>query len=124
MTVFAGKKRASGAAAAGGVMGNVSLTGQAVGIVQVAMLVKEISFFFFSLFNVWLPLVHPLLGTWPKTRACALTGNQTRHFASQALAQSTELHQPGQGDCLKKKKPYSKKGEERGILTEKTLRWR
>ena len=27
--------------------------------------------------NVWLPLMHPLLGTWPATRACALTGNLT-----------------------------------------------
>ena len=27
--------------------------------------------------NVWLPLTHPLLGTWPATQACALTGNQT-----------------------------------------------
>ena len=27
--------------------------------------------------NVWLPLAHPLLGTWPTTQACALTGNQT-----------------------------------------------
>ena len=25
--------------------------------------------------NVWLPLEHPLLGTWPTTQACALTGN-------------------------------------------------
>ena len=25
--------------------------------------------------NVWLPLVHPLLGTWLTTQACALTGN-------------------------------------------------
>ena len=25
--------------------------------------------------NMWLPLVHPLLGTWPTTQACALTGN-------------------------------------------------
>ena len=24
---------------------------------------------------VWLPLVRPLLGTWPTTQACALTGN-------------------------------------------------
>ena len=24
-----------------------------------------------------LPLTHPLLGTWPATRACALTGNRT-----------------------------------------------
>ena len=27
--------------------------------------------------NVWLPLEHPLLGTWPATQALALTGNQT-----------------------------------------------
>ena len=27
--------------------------------------------------NVWLPLPCPLLGTWPTTQACALTGNQT-----------------------------------------------
>ena len=39
--------------------------------------------------NVWLPLTHPLLGTWPATQACDLTGN------SQASAQSTEPHQPG-----------------------------
>ena len=25
----------------------------------------------------WLPLVRPLLGTWPATQACALTGTQT-----------------------------------------------
>ena len=28
--------------------------------------------------NAWLPLKHPQLGTWPKTQACAVTGNQTR----------------------------------------------
>ena len=27
--------------------------------------------------NMWLPLACPLLGTWPTTQACALTGNQT-----------------------------------------------
>ena len=27
--------------------------------------------------NVWLPLARPLLGTWPATQACALTGNRT-----------------------------------------------
>ena len=27
--------------------------------------------------NVWLPLTHPLLGTWPAIQACTLTGNQT-----------------------------------------------
>ena len=25
--------------------------------------------------NVWLPLTRPLLGTWPATQACALTGD-------------------------------------------------
>ena len=25
--------------------------------------------------NVWLPLARPLLGTWPATQECALTGN-------------------------------------------------
>ena len=28
--------------------------------------------------NVWLPLEHPPLGTWPATQTAALTGNQTR----------------------------------------------
>ena len=27
--------------------------------------------------NMWLPLTHPLLGTWPATQACDLTGNPT-----------------------------------------------
>ena len=27
--------------------------------------------------NVWLPLAYSLLGTWPATQACALTGDQT-----------------------------------------------
>ena len=27
--------------------------------------------------NVWLPLMHSLLGTWRTTQVCALTGNQT-----------------------------------------------
>ena len=27
--------------------------------------------------NMWLPLKHPLLGTWPTTQANALPGNQT-----------------------------------------------
>ena len=26
---------------------------------------------------MWLPLMRPLLGTWPTTKACALTGNRT-----------------------------------------------
>ena len=27
--------------------------------------------------SVWLLFTYPLLGTWPATQACALTGNQT-----------------------------------------------
>ena len=27
--------------------------------------------------NMQLPLTHPVLGTWPATQACALTGNPT-----------------------------------------------
>ena len=27
--------------------------------------------------NVWLPLMHPLLGTWPAAQACALNGNRS-----------------------------------------------
>ena len=26
---------------------------------------------------LWLPLMRPLLGTWPKNQACALTGKRT-----------------------------------------------
>ena len=44
--------------------------------------------------NVWLPLVHPLLGTWPATQACALPGNRTGDSGLWAGTQSTELHQP------------------------------
>ena len=29
--------------------------------------------------SVWLSLMHLLLGTWPTTPACALTGNQAGH---------------------------------------------
>ena len=44
-----------------------------------------------------LPLMCPLLGAWPATQTCALTGNQTgdRPIGLQAGAQSTEPHQPG-----------------------------
>ena len=27
--------------------------------------------------NMWLLLMHPLLGTWPTTQSCAQTGNRT-----------------------------------------------
>ena len=40
--------------------------------------------------------MRPLLGTWPATQACALTGNRTGDtLVLQAHAQSTEPHQPG-----------------------------
>ena len=44
--------------------------------------------------DVWLPLTRPLLGTWPATQACALTGNQI----SSLLVQMPVLEplQPGQ----------------------------
>ena len=47
--------------------------------------------------NVWLPLMHPQLGTWPKTQACTLTGNWTSNplVLRPALSQSTEPQQPG-----------------------------
>ena len=68
------------------------------------------SFFFFNFFlerrregererniKVGLPLEFPLLGTWPTTQACALTGNQTNNplVCRLARAQSTEPYQPG-----------------------------
>ena len=44
-----------------------------------------------------LPLLHPLLGTWPTTQARALLGNQTGHFliCKQAL---NPLSHTSQGD--------------------------
>ena len=49
--------------------------------------------------NVWLPLVHSLLGTWPATQACALGWELNRRpFDLQAGTQSTEPYQPGL-DC-------------------------
>ena len=46
--------------------------------------------------KVWLPLTHPLLGTWHEPQACALhwESNQ-RPFGLQAGTQLAELHQPG-----------------------------
>ena len=36
--------------------------------------------------NVWLTLTRPLLGTWPTTQACALTGNRTGNPLIRRLA--------------------------------------
>ena len=46
--------------------------------------------------NVWLPLMCPLLGTWPATQACAITRNQTlATLRFRGGTQSIEPHQPG-----------------------------
>ena len=50
--------------------------------------------------NVWLPLIHPHLGTWTATQACCprlgIKLVTWRPFGSQASTESTEPHQPGQ----------------------------
>ena len=40
----------------------------------------------------WLPLTHPLLGTWPSTQACALTGNQTNDLLVHRLVLDPQSH--------------------------------
>ena len=42
--------------------------------------------------NVWLPLMCPLLGTWPATQAYVLTGNQTDNPLVCRLALSPLSH--------------------------------
>ena len=42
--------------------------------------------------SVWLPLTRPLLGTWPATQACALTGNRTGDPLVCRLAFSPLIH--------------------------------
>ena len=45
---------------------------------------------------MWLPLVRPLLGTWPESQAHALTGNRTSDpLVQRPGAQSTKPHQHG-----------------------------
>ena len=46
--------------------------------------------------------MRPLLGTWPITQACALTGNRTSDpLSHRPGTQSTEIHQPGLLDAFK-----------------------
>ena len=49
--------------------------------------------------SVWLPLEHPLLGTWMATQACLIAipdwESNRRPFGLQSGTQSTEPHQPG-----------------------------
>ena len=42
--------------------------------------------------NVLLPFLCPLLGTWPTTQACVLTGNQTRGSLVHRLALNPLSH--------------------------------
>ena len=42
--------------------------------------------------NVWLPLAHPPLGTWPTAQACALTGNRTSDPLVHSLALEPLTH--------------------------------
>ena len=47
--------------------------------------------------NVWLPLMHPQLWTWPATQACALTGNRTSNPlvcrpALNSLSHTSQVH--------------------------------
>ena len=41
---------------------------------------------------MWLPLLRPLLGTWPTTQACTLTGNQTGNSLVLRLALNPLSH--------------------------------
>ena len=43
-------------------------------------------------FNRWLPLARPLLGSWPATQACALTGNPTDEALFRSLVLSPLSH--------------------------------
>ena len=73
--------------------------------------------------NVWLPLMRPILRTWPATQACALTGNRTGdtlvhsphsiHWATPARAIFLNWF-------LKKKKLYPEKWNYFPIVTQKT----
>ena len=42
--------------------------------------------------SVWLPLKSPLLGTWPASQACTLTGNQTKNSLLHSPALSPLSH--------------------------------
>ena len=42
--------------------------------------------------NVWLPFIHPLLGTWPATQAYALTGNRTSDLLVRRLGLNPLSH--------------------------------
>ena len=89
--------------------GSTSLSNQySPGLVYLCSRLKHLSSFFKILFihflerereeererniNVWLPLKHPLLGTWLATQACAPTGNQTWDQTSDSFVHSLALN--------------------------------
>ena len=51
---------------------------------------------------MWLPLTRPLLGTWPTTLACALTGSRTSDPLVPRLALNPLSHTSEGGNSFKK----------------------
>ena len=49
---------------------------------------------------MWLPLTHPLLGTWPTTQTFALTGNQTCDLLVHRLALNPLSYTSQGSHCL------------------------
>ena len=68
---------------------------------------------------MWLPLMHPLLETWPETQACALTGNRTSDSLvhRSVLAQSTEPRQPATTAVFKAVECIGRKHSEYSIVS-------
>ena len=66
--------------------------------------------------NVWLPLMHPKLGTWPATQGmCPDWESIQGPFSLQANTQPTEPHRPGHIHIyLNSKVKTRKKGKEGG----------
>ena len=50
--------------------------------------------------HVWLPLVRPLLGIWPTTQACALTGNRTSDLSVCRVMPKPLSHTTGQQEHI------------------------
>ena len=50
--------------------------------------------------DVWLPLAHPSLGTWPTTQACSLTGDWTSDPLVLRLALNSLSHTSQQNRCF------------------------
>ena len=63
--------------------------------------------------NVWLPLSRPILGIWPTTQACALTGKETSDLLLHSLALNPLSH-TSQGKYLFILRERGWKGERQG----------